>query len=270
MPRILARILVHSLILAAAPGIPAVSAAEMSAAAVDSGTVAAGFDHGPWDRLLRDHVRMGRVDYVGLLRDRSTLDVYLARVGQADPAAWPPDERKAFWINVYNARMVASVLDHWPLESVLDVGRIPILGIPTLRIFREKHDIAGTGRSLDDIEHGILRAEFADPRIHAALVCASRSCPALPSGAFAPARLDAQLDAAMRGFLQDERRNRIFEKPPRLSKIFDWYADDFRIGDGTVWDYVRGWLDDSQRRRYPEKTDVEYLSYDWSLNDDYR
>ena len=225
---------------------------------------AGSFDHGAWSGILARHVKEGRVDYEALLRDRGSLDEYLERVAEADLSGCAEAERKAFWINVYNARMVATVLDRWPLESVLDVGRV--LGVPTLKAFREKHRLARSLRSLDDVEHGILRKSYRDARVHAALVCASASCPALAPEAYLAEALDAQLDRAMDGFLRDPTRNRIFEDPPRLSKIFDWYAKDFKAEGGSVWGYVLGRLAPEERARVPGSANPEYLDYDWSLN----
>jgi hypothetical protein len=224
-----------------------------------------GFDHRAWDGLLRQFVRHGEVDYPGLMAHRDVLDGYLNRVATADPSAWPREEQMAFWINAYNALMVQLVLEHWPLESVLEVGRL--LGIiPTASIFREKRRVAGLSRSLDDIEHRVLRGRYGDPRIHAAVNCASMSCPPLRGEAYLGDRLDAQLEDAMRHFIHDESRNRVFDTPPQLSAIFKWYGKDFETGGGTVWDYVRGWLTEEERSRVAVRTRPGFLSYDWALN----
>jgi hypothetical protein len=229
-----------------------------------SSVAADGLDSSGWDELLRAHVAEGHVDYEGMMGDRAGLRGYLAGVATADTSGWTRSEQMAFWINAYNALMVEAVLDHWPLESVLDIGRF--LGIPTLAVFREKHPVAGTELSLDDIEHRILRERFRDPRIHAALVCASISCPILASRAYRAERLDAQLDSAMRGFLEDPGRNRPTSRPPRLSRIFRWYGDDFRAASGTVWAYVRENLSPEVRSVLPPSAEVEFLPYDWGLN----
>jgi hypothetical protein len=228
-------------------------------------TPAAGaFDSSDWNDLLRAHVVEGHVDYEGLMGDRARLHDFLAEVAAADTTGWSRCEQMAFFINAYNAVMVEAVLDHWPLESVLDIGRV--LGIPTLAVFRAKHPVAGASLSLNDIEHGILRERFRDPRIHAALVCASISCPVLASRAYRADRLDAQLDFAMRGFLEDPRRNRLTDQPPRLSRIFKWYGDDFRATSGTVWAYVLQNVGSGVRSVLPASAEVKYLPYDWGLN----
>ena len=161
---------------------------------------------------------------------------------------------------MYNAHMVAIILDHWPVDSVQDIGR---LIVPTMQAFRIDVQVAGGRRSLNDIEHKILRPNFGDPRIHAAINCASFSCPELAPEAYVASRLDTQLDAAMRAFLLDPQRNRVFDAPPRLSKIFDWFSEDF--GD-SVWAYVRGQLTPEERARTQAGAKPKYLDYDWSLN----
>jgi hypothetical protein len=221
-------------------------------------------DHAPWDALLRAHVREGLVDYPGMMRDRGRLDAYLSVLADADLRGWSEDERKAFWINAYNARMVAIVLDHWPIESVLDIGKIAV--VPTLQAFRSRYRVAGADRSLDDIEHRILRVHYPDARIHAAVNCASISCPLLAGEAYEAGRLDAQLDRAMDRWLADPLRNRVLDTPPRLSKIFDWYGKDFENEAGSVWAYVLGRMDASVRSRLPRDASPEFLDYDWSLN----
>jgi len=205
------------------------------------------------------------VDYAALAENRRPLDAYLTALAVAEPGDWSRADRMAFWINAYNAVMVGAVLDRWPLDSVLDAGRI--LGvIPTGSIFREKHRVAGADRSLDDIEHGILRGRFHDPRIHAAVNCASRSCPRLGSRAYTGADLDRQLDAAMTGFILDETRNRLRSDPPGLSAIFKWYAEDFEAESPSVWAYIRAHVSEELRNQLPAQANPRHLPYDWGLN----
>jgi len=140
---------------------------------------------------------------------------------------------------------------------------------------RDKFVAGGKKYSLDDIEHGILRRRFADPRIHFALNCASASCPRLWPEPFEAARLDAQLDQAARAFIA--RQDKVWMRGDVLflSKIFDWYREDFvraleRAGvpSPTVVDYVMGYLPDPVaervRRQQPR---LEFYGYDWTLND---
>jgi len=121
--------------------------------------------------------------------------------------------------------------------------------------------VAGAERTLEQIEHEILRKRYDEPRIHFALVCASTSCPKLRREAYRGARLDEQLEAQAKEFLGDRSRNRIGpENPLRLSKIFDWFAEDFAGAAGSVPAYV------ARYREIPDDPKIEYLEYDWTMN----
>ncbi len=166
-------------------------------------------------------------------------------------------------MNAYNARVLGGVIRRPGLESVLDVGKR--LGIPTLGFFRERRLTAGEERSLDDIEHRILRARYGEPRVHFVLNCASVSCPVLPERALTGATLEADLESATRRFLADTTRNRIDpERGLWLSAIFKWYAEDFRKAAGGPQAFVeRHW---PGAGRFARDLPVRHLRYDWSLN----
>lgn len=230
-----------------------------------------------WNLLLARHVHGDRVDYDGFTRDRAILARYLAALRDPIPRLRRNDEM-ALWINAYNAATVDLIVR----ERAARRGRLrSIKDIPS-PWSRPKWRIAGADRSLDEIEHEILRKRFRDPRVHFALVCASRSCPALRPAAYRGAFLDAQLDSAARGFLLDSTRNR-FEPVDgriRVSKIFDWYGGDFTGSArdpalvrlygperGAVLSYTAPFLPVAtvaalRARRH----EIRFLPYDWSLN----
>lgn len=227
--------------------------------------------HGAWSELLGRYVRRGSVDYAGLSRaGRPALESYLrslASVCHADYDSWTRSQKLAFWINAYNAFTVKLVLDHYPLESIRTIGLLP--GAAFREAFIPLQSLRGQALSLNEIEHEILRGEFREPRIHFAIVCASKSCPGLRSEAYRATTLDSQLTEAARGFVSDTTKNRFDARTRtlRLSAIFSWFHEDFERGGGTVSAFVR---------RYAEPTTaaallagdvrVEYLDYDWSLN----
>jgi Protein of unknown function, DUF547 len=226
------------------------------------------FDHSAWDALLKRHLTVlpgaheSRVDYAGMARDRAALKSYLgslSRVGAAEFAGWPKDERKAFLINAYNAFTVEKVLTRWPdIGSIRDFGRI--FGNPFKDDF---FTLFGKPMTLDGIEHGMLREKGAydDPRVHFALNCASIGCPMLREEAYVAARLDAQLEEQARRFLGDRGRNRFRDGHLEVSKIFDWFGQDFEPREkffarhAAVLGYPGG------------PVPIEFLDYDWSLND---
>ncbi len=233
------------------------------------------FSHSDWTAVLQRFVdARGFVDYRGLTDDRSDLDRYLASLARtspdSDPAAFPTrDDALAYWINAYNAFVFAGVLDRGPgTESVWGDG---FFG---LGFFTAHRYVAG-GRtfSLKELEDDVVRGRFHDPRVHAALNCASRGCPRLPQRAFEGNGLDRQLDDAMREFVA-ARRNCTLDREHRtvyLSKIFDWFEDDFvafehRHGTPapTVVDYVNRYRPATDR--VPPGFRIRFLAYDKRIN----
>jgi hypothetical protein len=220
------------------------------------------FDHAPWDAALKVAVKDGRVDYAALSRDPRVAE-YVGRLAAFDPAQLPTREaRLAFWLNAYNVLAVSGVLAHYPgLKSVSDVA-------PDFGFFKaQSYKVGGKALSLNDIENDIVRKTFADARVHAALNCASTSCPPLRAEAFQPETLERQLDEQMRRFVRDASRNRIVAATGevRLSSIFDWYKDDFK-GVGA---FVSRYLDAPEAAAVlaAEKAGkLGFLPYDWSLN----
>ncbi|HEY6006591.1 MAG TPA: DUF547 domain-containing protein [Anaeromyxobacter sp.] len=228
-------------------------------------------EHAAWTKLLGRYVSGGLVDYASLKRDgQPVLDGYLRSlesVERSELESWPRSERLAFWIDAYNAYAVKLVLEHYPLRSIRSIGLLP--GAAFRRRFIPLERIAGGRLSLDDIEHRFLRERFRDPRIHFAIVCASRSCPVLRGEAYRGRDLDAQLDEAARSFLRDPARNR-WDPASRtlfLSSIFRWFRGDFEAAAGTLAAFVARYVDAPAAeavRRGGVK--IEFLDYDWSLN----
>ncbi len=236
------------------------------------------FDHNTWDDLLARHVRPLRggvataVDYAGMARDRALLAGYLARLGavsEAEFRRWPEKERLALLINAYNAWTVELVLTAWPeLDSIRDLGSL--LETPWKKRFIP---FLGQTRSLDDIEHSMIRAKgvYDEPRIHFAVNCASVGCPALRPEAYTGDRLDAQLADATRRFLSDRTRNQVTGDRLAVSSLFKWYGKDFkRVGGLRA--FLAGQaealgLTDGERRGLEDGAlEIVFLDYDWRLN----
>jgi hypothetical protein len=178
---------------------------------------------------------------------------------------WGRAERIAFWINTYNAFTVKLVLDHYPIASIRTIGWLP--GAAFRERFIPMPGLKGGNVSLDDIENGTLRADFREPRIHFALVCASRSCPMLRGEAYRAKDLDRQLDDQARSFLGDSTKNRFdaTTNTLHLSSIFKWFRVDFETAAGSLRAYVGRYLNDP--RAVEPGVRIEFLDYDWSLND---
>ena len=240
----------------------ALAALALLLAALQPALAADVISYAPLDSVLALDVRDGRVDYGALARDRGPLTRLLATAYGADPERFSREAQIAFWVNVYNARVLDGVARRPGLRSVLDVGKA--VGVPTLGFFHERAVVAGRDLSLDDIEHQILRASFHEPRLHFVLNCASASCPKLPAHALHAASLDSTLDAAAAAFLADPARNRITPGGElQLSSIFKWYRGDFEAAAGSLPAFLaRHWKGAPLRGDEP----IHFLAYDWSLN----
>jgi uncharacterized protein DUF547 len=217
-------------------------------------------DPAPFDAVLAARARGGGFDYRGATgQDRKRLGAYLANLGDARPATMSAEEKKAFYVNAYNAMAIGIVLDRYPLRSIRDVeGAFQKI---TRRIGGEK-------LSLDDVENR-LRA-LDDPRFHFAIVCVSESCPPLAPRAYTAETISADFEKQGRAFVNDPKKNVVDRAKDRvaLSRIFDWNRKEFEKEAGTVSRYVARYASDpalaswlASRTRKPE-----FLEYDWALN----
>jgi hypothetical protein len=232
-----------------------------------SPSLAIDHSHAQFTDVLAGHVSDGLVNYQKLAKDPGKLGSYLeslTRVSRQEFDRWSKPQKIAFLVNLYNAQTLKLVKDHYPVGSIKDIGGFR--GPFKLKIIR----LWGSLMSLDDVEHGILRAEFHEPRIHFALVCAARSCPNLRSEAYQAARLGLQFDDQLQSFLRDESKNQIFKGKDviYLSQIFDWFEDDFAAASGSVTNFLIPYLPPEKvAAARSGKLRVKYVKYDWSLND---
>ena len=230
--------------------------------------------HTAWTEILRQHVRndgaVSHVDYAALRADRSALDAYLgrlSRVSRDEFDAWTGPRQLAFLINAYNAFTVQLIIEHYPVESIKDLGGW--FSSPwKKRFFR----LLGDERHLDDVEHGMIRRDFDEPRIHFAVNCAALGCPPLRAEAYVATRLDAQLEDNTRVFLRDVRRNRYraHDRVLELSELLDWYEGDFATDDQSLESFVASRITDAPTIADAVRsraTRVRFLDYDWALND---
>jgi uncharacterized membrane protein YdjX (TVP38/TMEM64 family) len=225
-------------------------------------------------RLLKAHVRHGTVsgiklalvDYRAVKADPAYAQA-LNALAESRPHALASDaERIAFWVNAYNLAAIKAVLDQYPTKSIRDGGSL------LSPIWKKKvATVARTVYSLDDIEHGILRKAFKEPRVHFAIACASLSCPDLHAEPYDPARLDAQLDQQAAAFLSNATKGLKLGadgRTTRASSIFKWFAGDFSASGGVAA-FIRAKSSPDVAARLGALTDagLSYLDYDWSLND---
>jgi len=232
-------------------------------------------DHAAWDRLLRAYVKPGpdglnRVDYAAFKREgQPALKAYIGQLEAVDPATLDRAEQFALLANLYNAKTVDIVLDHYPVASIRDIS----LGGGLLSVFTggpwkaKVLKMKGVDLSLDDIEHGMLRPVFKDPRVHYAVNCASVGCPNIGTEAFAGAKLRAQLDAAARAYVNSPRGADLRPGGLVVSSIYDWYQVDFGGGEEGVIAHLKAYADPALARTLAGAASIVDYHYDWSLND---
>ncbi len=221
----------------------------------------------PWDELLHRYVdAQGRVNYPAWQAESPhALADWLSSLGSLDPQALTRDQQLALWLNLYNALTIAQVLRMYPISSIRPVR----WGVPNwiafFRFFRQPHQLGDRAYSLNDIEHGILRPTFQDPRIHFALVCASIGCPLLRQEAYRSDSVQSQLEADAIRFINNPEKVRYDSQRDILfcSKIFQWYHQDFLKVALSSPDYIQTYLSSCS---WSESVSIRYLPYDWSLN----
>lgn len=222
-------------------------------------------NHDQWTVLLQNHVdEDGNVNYNGFIKDSTLLNNYLEVLvkNPPDEDTWSDKEQIAYWINVYNAFTIKLIIQHYPLESIKDIGskiQIPFINSPWDIKFI---DINGEKLDLNNVEHSILRKKYNEPRIHFAINCASFSCPKLRREAFTGEKLNAQLNEQAIDFINDPKRNVISEDQASLSKIFSWFKGDFTKNGSLI-----SFLNVYSKIKLREKADISFMDYNWSLND---
>ena len=225
------------------------------------------FDYSKFDQLLKAYVDdQGLVDYNAMAKDTRLQDT-IESLKSANTEEMTPNGQLAFWINAYNAVTIDKVIKWKPKKSVRET-LIPGLWTSTKFFTTREHLVAGKQLSQDDIEHEILRKQLNDPRIHFAIVCASSSCPKLARFAFTAENVQRQLEAETRKYINSGRGVRIdhAENTLYLSKIFDWFASDFKNKSGSVLAFIKPYLNESATAFLDRKPKISYIHYDWALN----
>ncbi|MEQ8245709.1 DUF547 domain-containing protein [Fulvivirga sp.] len=220
--------------------------------------------HEIFDELLRSNVSGDQVDYRGFINSKEKFEKYLDLISENPPdrGKWSKKEQLTYWINAYNAFTIKLIIDNYPVESIQDLH--PTIYIPLVRTVWHKKffKIGEVEMNLDEIEHDILRKEFNEPRIHFAINCASFSCPPLRNEAFTADKIDKQLEEQAVTFVNDFGRNKISTNSADVSKIFSWFSKDF-TKDGSLIQFLNKY----SKVKLNEDAKIEYLDYDWSLND---
>lgn len=223
--------------------------------------------HAAFTTILSKHVKSELVDYASLKRNPAPLNAYLDTLAAVPESAfnkWDKTQQMAFLINLYNAATLKLIIDHYPIQSIKDIGSA-LKGPWKQQVVR----LFGKIESLDHIEHDLLRPKYKDPRVHFAVNCASIGCPSLRAEAFQASKLDAQLDEQGRIFLRDTTKNRLDAeiKTLYLSEIFYWFKADFTSKSGTVEKFASNYVTDADRKVIQQGgLTIKNTKYDWNLN----
>lgn len=230
-------------------------------------------NHESWQRFLdqyvvTDHQGINRVDYSAVSNeDKAALDGYLDHLQSIPILDYRRSEQLAYWVNLYNAKTVDIVLDHYPVESIRDIklgdGWIVIgpWSAPVLRV-------AGRLLSLNDIEHSILRPIWRDQRIHYVLNCAAVGCPNLSPSAYDGRTIDNAMTVAAKAYVNHSRGVYFDEGGNlRVSKIYAWFREDFGNNQRDVLRAIGAYAAAALKKKLAERQTIDAYGYDWSLND---
>lgn len=224
---------------------------------------AAPIDYSGYEKILNKDVdENGRVNYKAILADHSALDIFITtQIENADIADFTDDEKKAFWINAYNALTLKLIVDNYPPP----LGQIR--GINWGRPWSVKMRAAGREITLNKIEHEILRKwDPIDPRIHFAINCASIGCPKLPNTHFAPETLNQQLDQEAFKFMNDPQKVYIKKDVLYYSAILKWFKEDFIATHGNIKEYILEYTETHKVQDVLKTRKLKTIKYDWGLN----
>ncbi len=232
-------------------------------------------DHSAWDALLKSYVIPGtdgvnRVAYTRFKAERhKELKAYVAALEAVDPATLDRPEQFAYWANLYNAKTIDIVLDKHPVKSIKDISLGGgLLTLVTGGPWKAKVlKVKGEALSLDDIEHGILRPVFKDPRVHYAVNCASFGCPNLAAEALTGAKLEAQLDAGARAYVNHPRGFKVEGGKVTASSIYSWFQADFGGSDKGALAHAVKFAAPGLKAALEKASGISAYDYDWSLNE---
>ena len=227
-------------------------------------------DHSAWDGLLGRYVSVqqagvNRFNYAEVTAsDRSQLQSYLAAMSATPISEYNRNDQIAFWINLYNALTVEIILQHYPVDSIREISYSLFGSGP----WREKLiKVEGEALTLDDIEHRILRPIWKDPRIHYAVTCAAIGCPSLQPTAYKANNTDAMLDQAAREFINHARAVSVNYGELRVSRIYDWFVQDFGGNDAGVISHLNQYAGTKLQDSLNGRKRIGQYHFDWTIND---
>jgi len=227
----------------------------------------AGPDYSLFTQVLRENVKDGAVNYKGIKAD-ARFAGFIETLKITDPNTISRKNRLVFWINVYNAFVLKVVADQYPIKSIMSKTAYA-LGKSNFQ--KKLVTIYGVQYSLNEVENDIIRP-MGDPRIHFAINCAAKSCPPLRAEAFEPARLGEQMEEMARNFINNAEKNTFdfAKKEALVSKIFDWFQEDFKKYSTGVPQFISRYLPPEQGKQLlaaGKEFKIKHHDYNWDLNE---
>lgn len=229
-------------------------------------------DHTVWDRLLKSYLRksaggLNRVNYEAFRKQgREALAGYLNSLQAVDVTKLNRNEQYAYWVNLYNAKTIDIVLEHYPVKSIKDIDISP--GLFSDGPWKKKVvKVNAIALSLDDIEHEILRRLWRDNRVHYAVNCASIGCPNLAISAYKGVTLNAMLDTGARAYINSPRGVTVDGGRVKASKIYRWYNKDFGSSEKGILAHLLKYAEPTLAEKIKATADINGYDYDWDLND---
>lgn len=214
----------------------------------------AAFSHAAWNTLAQKHISStGKVNYKGFKADIAAFDAYLASLAKNPvQSSWSRAEKMAYWINAYNAFTIKLIVDNYPTSSITKLHGGKPWDVKWIKLGSKTY-------SLNNIEHDILRPQFKDARIHFAVNCAAKSCPPVLNKAWTAKNLESNLERSAKQFINNAKYNTISGNSVAISKIFEWYAEDF--GDMITY------LNKYANTKIKSGAKITYKNYEWALNE---
>jgi hypothetical protein len=231
-------------------------------------------DYSQWNRILKAYYDPAKgLDYKALkAKDSAALQALRQQLAKVNVGALNRKEQLAYWINVYNINTVGTIVENYPVDSIRDISTDPVIRLNVFK--KERVPFGGAKISLNDVENDKIRAGFKDPRIHFAINCAAKSCPPIRTEAYVGGRVDAQLDDQARRFLNGPLGARFKNDDGKVTvnvtKIMDWFGDDFDDWGGGKAAFVRKYVPADKQQlidKAGSKISFKYDDYDWDLND---
>ncbi len=209
-----------------------------------------------YDLFLKKYTHDGNLDFNRLKNEPKLLNDVYNQLATIELEGKSDDYIKAVLINAYNVIVIKQEQVFYPIKTPKDISGF---------FDNITHTIGGQYYTLERLEKEYLLETFPDPRVHLVLVCGAKGCPKLSKNAYRPENLNKQLDSQVREILND--RDFLITNNDNtkisLSKIFEWYYEDFKKVSGeNILDYINRYSD----IKFSNNTAISYYDYDWSIN----